>query len=123
MQPAELLDAAAAAHPRVDGIAARADAMILGLEIETAVKIERRAIAVERRADAMAARQQQIDMVGSGQDRTVDGAAIEAFEALAFVPFEARAGRAGMNGHPEDDIALADQPPGPWNPLPRLRAG
>ena len=68
----------------------------------------------------MPARQQQINMVGSGQDRTADDAAIEAFEAFAFVPFEARAGRAGVNRHPEDDIAFADQP---WKPLPRLRAG
>ena len=72
------LDAAAPAHARVNRVSARADLLVIGLEVEPAVEVERWAIVVERRANALAFRKQEVDMVGTGQQGAANGAGRDA---------------------------------------------
>src|SRR5215207_2324583 len=105
-KPPKAIDAAAAAHPRVDGIAPRAQPMIAGLQIEIAVEIEGRAVAVEGRPNPPALREQEIDVVGSRQQRAADRTGVDALEAFALHPLGPLHGRPPAHRYAEEQILL-----------------
>ena len=84
----EAFDAAASAHSRVDKIALRANPLVVGLEVEALVKVERAALALEGRPDPLAAKE-QVDATLPGEEGGTDGVGVEAFESLARFPFDA----------------------------------
>src|SRR5688572_27893566 len=110
-EPAKALDPAAPAHPRVNEIAPRANAVIAGLQVKPTVEIERRTLASEARPHRLAPRQDEIDMLGARQQSAADRAGVDAFVALALDPVEALDQRPGAHRHAQQELLLDDQPP------------
>src|SRR5881628_2086599 len=67
LQLLESLDRAASADPRVDGIAACADAVVCRLQIEPAVKIESRAILIKLSSHPRVVGKDEVDLRGPRQ--------------------------------------------------------
>jgi len=92
------------------GIAMRAQPLILRLKVETAVKIERRAIFVELGPDARVIGKDEIDLLGPRQQCALDGRRRDALRALLFHPLEFREQRARLDRDAKDHLVLNDQP-------------
>src|SRR5206468_177267 len=103
----ELLDRAAAPHPRVDRIAACAQhQIVLGLKIEGAIEIERREILIELRPKAGPVDEHEIDFSTPGQKRAPNGSRGDALWAFMLHPFELRHHLTWQNGYAKDHLVL-----------------
>ena len=85
-QQLEPLNRAASADTGVDRVTSGAETRILGLQIEIAVEVERRAVLIELGADPCAIGQNEIDLLWSGKEGAADGADGDAFRALLLDP-------------------------------------
>src|SRR5687767_24798 len=101
----ELLDPAGTADAAADGVAAGADAAVLGLDVEAAVEVQALAVAVELGADELAAAEHEIDAVRPRQEGAGDGAGGHAFGAFLLVPADADA-RPRRHRHADDQPLL-----------------
>ena len=91
----------------MDRVAARAQLLIiLRLEIEAAVEIERRTALVEAGTDPGAVGEHEIDLLGPRQERPPDGRHGYAFGAFALDPFDLRHDRMGLDRDPQDNLVL-----------------
>lgn len=106
----EALDTAASAHSGVDKVAPRANPLVVGLEIETVVEVERAAIAVKGRPDPLPP-EHQVDAVLTGQEGTADRIGLDAAIALAGGPLDPPQRRPRPNRHAHDPLPLDDHPP------------
>src|SRR3954451_10100115 len=106
----EPVDRAASAHPRVDGVAAGAKPLVLRLEIETLVEVERRAILVELGADPAVVADDEVDLARPGQHRALDRGRRNAFGPLALLPDELREKRVRLHRDSQDHFVLDHEP-------------
>src|SRR5439155_20002907 len=104
----ETFDRAAAAHPGINGIAARAEHVAVRLQVESCVEIEGGAILVEARADACSVGKHEIDR-GIRKQRPLDRYRRNAPRALALEPVYLGQETMRLNGHPQDDFVLDDE--------------
>src|SRR4029079_18348678 len=99
----------APAHARADLVAARAEPVVLELEVEAAVKVERGAILVEMRADSPVVAEHEIDLLGAGEERALDDRDRDALRPVFLLPHELRHERARLDRHAQDRLILADE--------------
>jgi hypothetical protein len=102
----EPLDSAASTNARVDGVPARADPLVLRLQVEAPVKIEGGAILVELGADPARPSEDEVDLLRPGQECSSYCACPDALGALALFPFELGHQGARLNGYAKDDFVL-----------------
>src|SRR6476659_10161221 len=90
LQPLEPLDRAAPAHPRVDRVAAGAQSVILGLQVEAGVEIEGRAVLVQLGSNAAAVGEDEVDFLPARKHRPADGLGGHALRPLMLFPRDFR---------------------------------
>jgi hypothetical protein len=106
----EALDRAAASDPGMHGISMRAQLIVLRLEIEASVKIERRTVLIELGADTRSVDEDEIDLLCAGQQGTLDGSGRNALRAFFLDPLEFGKERARLDGYAQDYLILDDEP-------------
>ena len=87
----------------------RTQPIVLELEVESAIEVERRAILVELRAQPPVIAQDEVDLLRTGQERTPDASDRHAFRALALFPLDLSAERPRLNRNAKDDLVLDDE--------------
>ena len=104
--------------------AAGAEAIVLELQVKTAVEIQRRAVLIQLGPDATVVANKKIDLVqllGARQERTLNRGGRKAFGSLVLLPLEPRHWRTRLDGNPQDHAFLDDQPGDRLADDPRLR--
>jgi hypothetical protein len=104
----ELVDLAASAHPRMDGVAPGAQTVVVGLEVEIAVEIQRRTIAVEFGAHSGPVGKNEIDVVAAGQQGAADRLDGNALRTFVLDPFDRRHHRPRPDRDAPDHFILHD---------------
>ena len=104
-----MLDRAAAADSRVDRVAPRAEPVILDLQIEALVEIQRRAVLIQLSADAGAVGKDEIDLLRARQERTPNLGDRNAFGALLLDPLDLGHEWAGLDRDADDDFVLNNE--------------
>src|SRR5690349_137684 len=103
--PPELLDPARSADPAADFVALGAHVLILRLDVEIAVEVERRAIVVHARTDTAAIPQQEVDRPFVAKRGSDDLAGTDALRALFLFPADGPCPRPDHR-HPENHFLL-----------------
>lgn len=108
----EALDPAATANPGLDGFALRTDPIIVWLQVETLVEIERRTFVVHDGADAGAIPQQEIDRGGPRPHGPGNAFRADTSRALFLFPFDIlRPLWPWPDGNADEDLVLDDDAP------------
>ena len=95
----------------MDRIATSAELLIvLGLEVETAVEIQRRTIFVQLGADAGSVREHKIDLFRARQERPTNARRGNAFGSFVLDPFNLRHHGMWLNRNAQDQFILDDDP-------------
>jgi len=90
-------------------VAACAEPFIFSLEIEAAVKIQRRAVLIQLGANARAACNDEVDLLGPREDCSTDHISWNAFGSLVLDPIDRWTDGAWLHMYPKDDLVLNDK--------------
>lgn len=106
----ESVDRAAGADPRMDRVASGAQLLVLGLQVEAAVEVERRAVLVELGADPGMIGKDEIDLLGTRQQGPLDRGRGNAFGTFLLDPFDRGHERSRLDRNAQDHFVLDDEP-------------
>ena len=106
----ESLDRAAPADARVNRVTVRAKPLVLRLEVEPAVEVERGTFLVELRPYSRSVGKDEVDLIRTRQHGSADCAGRYALRALALDPLDFAKQGLGLDRHAQDDFILDDQP-------------
>ena len=89
-QCSELLDSAGRASARPDRVAMGTDPAIVRLNVQLTVEIQAVAVAVQVGTNELAAAQDEVDAIGTGQECPGDGIRGQALRSFLFIPVDSK---------------------------------
>jgi hypothetical protein len=93
----------------MDRIAAAAKAIVLKLQVEPTVEIERGAILIKLRSHSASIREDEVDLLGTRHQRSPELSDGDALGSLMLLPFDLRHQRTRLYRYPQDYFILDDE--------------